>query len=119
VFARAAGRLIDPSADLRERSAILAQGVIPHAGTHTMRHSAATIVPDESVALAVVQEMLGHSDIRVTRGYTHVSSLLAKDAAARVGGRCSEKLLRKTMIHKAQRGLPLVRWWSRLSESNR
>jgi site-specific recombinase XerD len=49
-----------------------------------MRHSAATIAL-EGIALAVVQEMLGHSDIRVTRGYTHVSSLLAQDAAARVG----------------------------------
>ncbi|MGN6682308.1 MAG: hypothetical protein ACTHKL_31480 [Streptosporangiaceae bacterium] len=29
--------------------------------------------------------MLGHSDIRVTRGYMHVSSLLAQDAAARLG----------------------------------
>jgi site-specific recombinase XerD len=38
-----------------------------------MRHSAATIALDEGIALAVVQEMLGHSDIRVTRGYTHVS----------------------------------------------
>jgi len=26
-----------------------------------------------------------HSDIRVTRGYTHVSSMLAQDAAARLG----------------------------------
>ncbi len=71
------GRLIDPSADLREWSAILAQAGIPHAGTHTMRHSAATIALDEGIAPAVVQEMLGHSDIRLTRGYTHVSSLLA------------------------------------------
>ncbi len=74
VFAREDGPLIDPSADLREWSAILAQAGIPHAGTHTMRHSAATIALDEGVALAVVQEMLGH-----------VSSLLAQDAAARVG----------------------------------
>jgi site-specific recombinase XerD len=77
VLAREDGRLIDPSADLREWSAIMAQAGIAYAGTHTMRHSAATIALDEGVALAVVQEMLGHSDIRVTRGYTHVSPLLA------------------------------------------
>ncbi|HUZ25950.1 MAG TPA: tyrosine-type recombinase/integrase [Streptosporangiaceae bacterium] len=58
---------------------------LPHLGVHAMRHSAATFALDEGVALAVVQEMLGHSDIRVTRGYTHVSSPLAEDAAARVG----------------------------------
>ena len=66
-------------------SDILAEAGISHAGTHTMRHSAATIALDQGVALAVVQEMLGHSDIRVTRGYTHVSSLLVQDAAARLG----------------------------------
>ena len=58
---------------------------MPHHGVHAMRHSAATIALGEGVALAVVQEMLGHSDIRVTRGYTHVSGPLAEDAAARVG----------------------------------
>lgn len=35
--------------------------------------------------LPVVQEMLGHSDIRVTRSYTHVLSPLAKDTAGRMG----------------------------------
>jgi hypothetical protein len=30
-------------------------------------------------------EMLGHSDIRVTRGYTHVASPLTQDAANRLG----------------------------------
>jgi Phage integrase family len=78
-----------------------------------MRHSAATLALDEGVALAVVQELLGHSDICVTRGYTHVSSLLAQDAA-RVGralfGEVLPKLLPRTMIHKASRGFPLVRW---------
>lgn len=58
---------------------------IPHAGVHAMRHSAATIALDEGVALAVVQELLGHSDILVTREYTHVSSPLARDGAERVG----------------------------------
>jgi integrase len=85
VFAHENGRPVDPRADWQEWSDILAEAGIPHAGTHTMRHSAATIALDQGVALAVVQEMLGHSDIRVTRGYTHVSSLLAQDAAARLG----------------------------------
>jgi len=78
-----------------------------------MRHSAATIALDQGVALAVVQEMLGHSDIRVTRGYTHVSSLLAQDAAARLGQALLEKLLRKllrgAMIINAIAAFPLVR----------
>jgi len=85
VFAQENGHPIDPRADWHEWSDILAEAGIPHVGTHTMRHSAATIALDQGVALAVVQEMLGHSDIRVTRGYTHVSSLLAQDAAARLG----------------------------------
>jgi integrase len=85
VFAQQNGRPVDPRADWQEWSDILAEADIPHAGAHTMRHSAATIALDQGIALAVVQEMLGHSDIRVTRGYTHVSSLLAQDAAARLG----------------------------------
>ena len=72
-------------ADWQDWADILAEAGIPHAGTHAMRHSAATIALDEGVALAVVQELPGHSDIRVTRGYTHVSSLLAQDAATKLG----------------------------------
>ena len=50
-----------------------------------MRHSTASIALEKGVAIAVVQEMLGHSDIRVTRGYTHVSEALHDDAARRIG----------------------------------
>ncbi len=66
-------RPIDSRADWQEWADILAEAGIPHTGVHAMRHSAATIALDEGVALAVVQELLGHSDIRVTREHTHVS----------------------------------------------
>jgi integrase len=85
VFAQENGRPLDPRADWQEWADILAAARIPHAGTHAMRHSAATFGLDAGTALAVVQELLGHSDIRVTRGYVHVSSALAADGAERVG----------------------------------
>jgi integrase len=85
VFAQENGRPIDPRADWEEWSNIPAAAGIEHANTYAMRHSAATIGLDEGTALAVVQELLGHSDIRVTRGSTHVSAALAADGAERVG----------------------------------
>jgi integrase len=85
VFCQPNGRPVGQRADWQEWADILRAAGLPHHGVHAMRHSAATIALGEGVALAVVQEMLGHSDIRVTRGYTHVSSPLAEDAAARVG----------------------------------
>jgi len=85
VFCQPNGRPVDPRADWQEWAGILAEAGLPHAGTHSMRHSAATFALGERVGLAVVQELLGHSDIRVTRGYTHVSSPLAHAGAAAVG----------------------------------
>jgi site-specific recombinase XerD len=85
VFAQENGRPLDPRADWQEWSDILAAAGVRHAGTHAMRHLAATIGLDQGTALAVAQELLGHSDIRVTRGYTHVSAALAADGAERIG----------------------------------
>src|SRR5262249_25042134 len=81
VWCQENGRPLDYRADWQEWSGILTAAGIPHAGTHAMRHSAATIMLEHGVALAVRQEIPGDSDIRVTRGYTHVSSRLAEDAA--------------------------------------
>jgi len=71
-----------------------------------MRHSAATIALDDGVALAVVQEMFGHSDIRVTRGYTHVSALLAQDAAAQFGRALFGETATKDHDPKGFAGIP-------------
>jgi site-specific recombinase XerD len=85
VFAQPNGQPIDPRDDWGEWADILEEAGVAHHGTHAARHTAATLLLQQGVALAVVQEMLVHSDIRVTRGYTHVTSVLTQDAARRMG----------------------------------
>jgi integrase len=90
VFCQWNGRPIDPRRDWGEWCDILKAAGLPHYRLHAMRHSTASIALEKGIALAVVQEMLGHSDIRVTRGYTHVSEPLHDDASQRMGGMFSE-----------------------------
>jgi site-specific recombinase XerD len=85
VFCQWNGRPIDPRRDWGEWGEILKAAGLPRYRLHAMRHSAATIALDEGVPLSVVQEMLGHSDVRITRRYTHVGKALAQDASARMG----------------------------------
>jgi integrase len=85
VFCQWNGDPVDPRRDWQEWTDILKAAGLPHYRLHAMRHSTATILLEKRVALAVVQEILGHSDIRVTRGYSHVSSALHDDAASRMG----------------------------------
>jgi hypothetical protein len=54
VWCQENGRPIDSRADWQEWSEILEAAGIGHAGTHAMRHSAATIAIDQGVALPVV-----------------------------------------------------------------
>ncbi|HEV3381075.1 MAG TPA: tyrosine-type recombinase/integrase [Trebonia sp.] len=85
VFCGPAGKPVDHRNDWEEWGEILKAARVPHHGVHSQRHTAATVLIDEGVDITVVQEMLGHSDIRVTRGYVHTSSPVARDAAARMG----------------------------------
>ncbi|WP_425551143.1 tyrosine-type recombinase/integrase [Actinoallomurus vinaceus] len=85
VFCQPNGRPIDPRHDWDAWAGLLRSAGLPHYRVHAARHTAATLLLEQGVALAVVQEILGHSDIRVTRGYTHVASPLVHDAAQRIG----------------------------------
>jgi integrase len=58
---------------------------VAHRGVHGTRHTAATIAVDEGIAITVVKEMLGHSDIRVTEGYVETASPAAQRAARTIG----------------------------------
>ena len=85
VFCQPNGRPIDPRRDWDEWGLILDAAGLPHLRVHDGRHTAGTLLIDQHVHLRVVQEILGHTDIRVTQRYTHVSTDAARDAADRVG----------------------------------
>lgn len=85
VFAEPDGTPIDPSDDHREWKAIVGAAGVSVVRLHDARHTAATLLLAQGFDIAVVQEILGHSDVRVTRGYVHVASELARKATDRMG----------------------------------
>lgn len=85
VFAHPDGRPLDPGDDYDDWKDLLAAAGVREARVHDGRHTAATLLLAQGVPLEVVQELLGHSDIRVTRGYSHVASAMARDATDRMG----------------------------------
>lgn len=47
-------------------------GIVKRVGCHTMRHSYATHLLEHGTNIRVVQELMGHKDVKTTEIYTHV-----------------------------------------------
>lgn len=84
VFCHRDGRPIDPRVDWGEWKEVLAEADVAPARVHVMRHSAATALLDLGVDISIIQEVLGHADIRTTRGYQDVGVKLTRRAAERM-----------------------------------
>lgn len=56
-------------------------GITKRIGCHTFRHSFATHMLEDGVNIRVVQELMGHADVKTTEIYTHV---MEKDISATV-----------------------------------
>jgi integrase len=80
VFLNAGGNRIDPRRDHELWEELLVRAGVPDAPLHAARHTAATQFLASGADVATVQELLGHSDIRVTRGYMDVAAEMKREA---------------------------------------
>ncbi|WP_329518644.1 tyrosine-type recombinase/integrase [Spirillospora sp. NBC_01491] len=85
VFCQPNGRPIDPRRDWDDWKDILAEAEVRDARVHDGRHTAGTLLIEQGVHVRTVQEILGHSDIRLTQRYTHVATPMAEDGMQRIG----------------------------------
>lgn len=85
VFCQPNGGPIDPRADWADWKGLLVTAGVRDVRVHDGRHTAGALLIEMGVHIRAVQELLGHSDIRVTQRYTHVGSLMARDTAERMG----------------------------------
>jgi integrase len=87
VFTREDGRPLRSQYAARHFHALAQQSGLRPIRLHDLRHTNATLALQAGVALKVVSERLGHSQIGVTANlYTHVNDIVGRAAAAKIAG---------------------------------
>jgi len=75
-----------PYKDLRGslKNAAKRAGISKDVWNHLLRHSGATAAIQAGVSLRELQDILGHTDIRMTEIYTHISADMLKSSASKI-----------------------------------
>ncbi|KLU62970.1 tyrosine recombinase XerD [Peptococcaceae bacterium CEB3] len=91
VFATPTGAPVEYRNFYRSFQACLTRSNIPPVKLYALRHTFATILLEEGEELRVIQEILGHTDIRTTKIYTRVRRKSKEKAASKIDGHLRKK----------------------------
>lgn len=84
VFTGPKGQPVDPRRDYERWQQLLVKAGLPPARLHTGRHDAGTLMVATGTDIRAVQEILGHTDIRVTQRYVDVAAGLKQEAVNKI-----------------------------------
>jgi integrase len=77
---------LDPRDDWEEWGELLAKAGVRYVRVHDGRRTAGTLMAEQGVHVRTIQQILGHTDVRSTPGYVHVTEAMVRNAAERMGG---------------------------------
>jgi integrase len=85
VFCNARGNFIEPSTLREQFLKVLEEMGFPHMRFHDLRHTAATLLLSMGVPMRVVQDILGHSEMKTTANvYSHVLPSMHREAMGKM-----------------------------------
>ena len=91
VFATPIGKPVEYRNFYRSFQACLIRSDIPPVKLYALRHTFATILLEEGEDIGVIQEILGHTDIRTTKIYTRVRRKSKEKAASKIDDHLRKK----------------------------
>ncbi len=84
VFATPYGKPLDPRRDHELWERVLVRAGVADGPLHGLRHDAASLMVATGSDISIVQTILGHTDIRTTRGYVDIANEIKKQAVEKV-----------------------------------
>lgn len=85
VFCNARWSFLEPSTLREQFLKVLEEMGFPHMRFHDLRHTAATLLLSMGVPMRVVQDILGHSEMKTTANvYSHVLHSMQREAMGKM-----------------------------------
>ena len=87
VFANNQGSYLSQQTCINRLHQVCKKAKMRKIGWHTLRHTFASQLAQNGVSITFVRELLGHSDIRTTMRYSHLTPLAVRDAINTLDGK--------------------------------